>query len=238
MSMIEYTLDEHVALVTMNHGENRFSYDFFNAFHQALDELERDTKASVLVVSSAHEKIWSNGIDLDWLLPMIQEKGGDFAKAFSQDLVGLYRRILAYPMITVAAINGHAFAGGAILAASFDFRFMRSDRGYFCLPEVDIGIPLMPSMVAIMEKAVPMDKFWEMQFTGARLTGSECEERHIARKAVPLEELMDEVMAFVRPLRKRRDMLAEMKKITIKEIFRIIDEDDPAWLKSGRTGLG
>ena len=47
----------------------------------------------------------------------------------------LFARVLAFPRITVAAINGHAFAGGGMLALAHDFRVMRSDRGYFCLPE-------------------------------------------------------------------------------------------------------
>ena len=68
MALFEYQLDDHVALVTMNNGENRFTYDFLEAFEGLLEEIEQRTKATVLLVKSAHEKIWSNGIDLEWLL--------------------------------------------------------------------------------------------------------------------------------------------------------------------------
>ena len=237
MGMIDYELDDHVAVVTMNHGENKFSFEFFDVFHKVLDDILEKTDARVLVVKSSHEKIWSNGIDLDWLVPLIQQDR-EAAARFPVAITGLYRRLLMYPMITVAAINGHAFAGGCIMAAAFDFRFMRSDRGFLCLPEVNIGIPLTPSMVALMEKAVPMYKFLEMQYLGSRLTADECAQHNIVMKACQLDDLMGEVMAFAKQHRKERNMIQTMKEITNKEILRIFDEDDPAFFKSGKTGLG
>ena len=141
MALFEYQLDDHVALVTMNHGENRFTYDSLDAFEGLLEEIEQKTRATVLLVKSAHEKIWSNGIDLEWLLAEIG-RNPEAGIRFPERLMQFLRRLLTYPLITIAAINGHAFAGGAIMACAFDFRFMRTDRGYFCFPEVDIQIPL------------------------------------------------------------------------------------------------
>lgn len=48
--------------------------------------------------------------------------------------------MLTLPMPTVAAVTGHAFGGGALLAMAHDWRVMRGDRGYFCFPEVDIRL--------------------------------------------------------------------------------------------------
>ena len=67
MSLIEYRLDERVAVVTMKSGENRFNPEFLEAFEGLLDEIEHRTEATALLVGSAHEKIWSNGLDLEWL---------------------------------------------------------------------------------------------------------------------------------------------------------------------------
>ena len=120
--------------------KNRFNPDFCNAFLNNLDMVEKETHATTLLITSTHEKIFSNGIDLDWLVPVLQQNDIARAKDFFYLLNRLFRRLVTYPLLTVAAISGHAFAGGAILCCAFDFRFMRSDRGYFCFPEVDLGI--------------------------------------------------------------------------------------------------
>ncbi len=168
MAMAEYTLDEHVAVLTLNDGENRFNPDFLNALLDLLDRIENETDARTLVVDSAHEKIFSNGIDLEWLVPVLQNKDIAAAKDYFYLMNRLFKRILTYPMVTIAAINGHVFAGGAIFSCTFDFRFMRSDRGFFCLPEVDLGIPFLPGMNAILKKAIPVYQLEALQYTGMR----------------------------------------------------------------------
>jgi enoyl-CoA hydratase/carnithine racemase len=225
MSKFDFTLDDHVAILSMNSGENRFKFRFFDGFHEALDEIEQKTEAKVLVVRSGHEKIWSNGIDLDWLIPAVEKEGPAERDKFMAELYGLMKRILTYPMITIAAITGHAFAGGAFLAFAHDFRFMRSDRGWLCLPEVDIGMTLGPVFVAISKRALPMYLFEEMQYTGLRLTADQCAEHHIVRKACHINELMNEVLAWAKTLNKDRELIGKMKGETHQELIRIIDEN-------------
>jgi enoyl-CoA hydratase/carnithine racemase len=224
MAKFEYKLDEHVAVLTMNCGENRFNFPFFEGFLEILDEIEHHTEAKVLVVKSSHEKIWSNGIDLDWLVPAVEKDGRELGNKFLAEMYRFMKRVLAYPMLTVAAITGHAFAGGAFLSFAHDFRFMRSDRGWLCMPEVDINIPLGPVFLALSRRAVPTYKFEEMQFTGIRLTAQECVEHHIVRKAAHIDDLMNEVLAFAKTLNKDRKMIQKMKLETHKEILTTIDE--------------
>lgn len=234
MSMIEYSLDGHIAVVTMKNGENRFNLPFLTEFLNVLDILEKDTEATVLVVKSAHEKIFSNGIDLDWLMPFIQNNDIATSKKFINQLMALYKRILMYPMITVAAITGHAFAGGAIMVCYFDCRFMRSDRGFLCFPEVDLGIPFIPGMIAAMKRAVPAYKLVEMVYEGKRLTGQECEKHHIVTKACPMDTLMDEVFTFARATNKRRAVIRELKKEMNKPVLHALEVEDPPVIESGR----
>jgi len=233
MARVEYTLDEKVAIITMNDGENLFNLAFLDCFLTVLDEIENDTDANSLIVTSAHEKIFCNGIDLNWLAPFIQKNDMETAKAFFYTMMKLFKRILLYPMPTIAAISGHVFAGGAIMSCAFDFRFMRSDRGFFSFPEVDLGIPFLPGMIAIIKKAIPMYKFEEMQYTGKRATAEECEAHHIIMKACHMADLMNEALSFAKGLNKRREVIAEMKKRMYKDIVHIIDVEDPPMIESG-----
>ena len=237
MSAFDYTVDDTVAVVTMNSDENRFNPTFLKGFMRVLDQVEREERARTLVVRSAHEKIFSNGIDLEWLVPILQKNDIKSAKKFFYQLNDIFKRLLTYPMITIAAINGHAFAGGAILCCAFDFRFMRSDRGFFCFPEVDLGIPFLPGMSALLKKAMPMYKVEEMQYTGNRLTALDCQEHHIVRKACPLNELIDDTLEFAHSLKKDRKIVREMKQRLNRGIVQIMDEEDRPYIESGQYNI-
>jgi len=237
MSLVEYTLDENVAIVTFNDGENRFNPSFLDAVLSVLDDIEQNTEANALVVKSAHEKIFSNGIDLEWLYPYVQKKDLDTCKAFFYKLNDVFKRVLMYPMPTIAAMNGHSFAGGAILSCAFDFRFMRTQRGFFCFPEVDLGIPFLPGMTALLDKAIPKYKMVEMQLTGVRLPAEECEKHNIIVKAYPVEDLMNEVVSFAKAQNKRRVVILELKKILYKSVVHALDIEDPPIIESGRFNV-
>ena len=233
MAIIEYTLDESVAIVTMNDGDNRFNLAFLECFLTVLDEVENDTDANSLVVTSSHEKIFCNGIDLDWLAPFIQKNDTDTTKTFLYTMMRLFKRILLYPMPTIAAISGHVFAGGAIMSCAFDFRFMRSDRGFFSFPEVDLLAYPGEYTPLQRHRTIPMYKFEEMQYTGKRATADECEAHHIVMKTCHMDDLMSEALSFAKSLNKRREVIGEMKKRMYKDIVHTIDVEDPPMIESG-----
>ncbi|MDM8535356.1 enoyl-CoA hydratase/isomerase family protein [Desulfobacterales bacterium HSG17] len=238
MALVEYVIDESAAIVTLNNGENVFNPDFLNSFLNVLDEIEKDTQATALVVKSAHEKIFSNGIDLGWLTPVVQKNDLQGAKDFFYLLNKLFKQTLTSPMITIAAITGHSFAGGAIWSCAFDFRFMRSDRGFFCFPEVDLGIPFLPGMLGLLKKAIPMYKLEEMHHLGTRLTAEECEKHHIITKACHIDELVDHAVGFAKTVNKKREVVKEMKARLYKDIIHALDVEDIPYIESGKFNIG
>src|SRR3954447_20528432 len=137
--------DGHVWILHLGDDENRFSPDSMTAIVDAFDEVGAKPEPRALV-THASGKIWSNGLDLDWL-----GQNQDRAQEFVDQVHDLLAKFLAAPMPMVAAIQGHCFAAGAMLALAHDWRVMRADRGFFCLPEADINIPFTPGMSALIQ---------------------------------------------------------------------------------------
>ena len=236
MSSIEWKVDENIAILTMNIGENRFNLAFCNEMLAALNDIEKKTNVNALVVNATHEKIWSNGMDLDWLIPAVGRKDPDVEKFLDlQDK--MMKRMLFYPMITIAAITGHAFASGAIFACCFDLRFMRNDRGFLCFPEVDINIPFLHYMDALIKKALPKHMVEEAEFLGKRFTAGELEKYHVIRKACTLDELMKDATAFAKSLNKGRWIIGEMKKVMYKDIDYLMDHVERPNLDLGNVPI-
>jgi len=231
---IDLAWEGRIAVVSLNEGENRFNPPFLTAFMQKLDDIEKTADAAALVVRSTHEKIFSNGIDLGWLLPLIQKNEMETVIRFINQMMSLMRRLLVFPIPTIAAITGHAFAGGAIMCCYFDYRFMRTDRGYFCFPEVDLGIPFLPGMMAAIKKTIPRYMLHEMLCQGKRATAAECEAHHIITKACSIDRLMDEVMAFAKDLHKQRGILKAIKEGMNEDILHALDVEDQKVIQSGR----
>ncbi|MFT7306237.1 MAG: enoyl-CoA hydratase/carnithine racemase [Candidatus Azotimanducaceae bacterium] len=138
--MIDLTREGNVFLLTMNDGENRWNTTFVREFAEALDEVEASEGPASLVTTSAMEKFFSNGLDLEWRgSEDANHRGGD-REAFGAEFMYLMGRIITLPVPTIAAVNGHAFGAGFMCALCHDNRFQRADRGFMCANEVDIGM--------------------------------------------------------------------------------------------------
>ncbi|MBU3061674.1 enoyl-CoA hydratase/isomerase family protein [Nocardia sp. NEAU-G5] len=147
--------------------ENRFHPDWIDTFHALLDEAEASQGPAALVTVSTG-KFYSNGLDTDWLF-------GNFDRNcwYLDRVHSMYSRLLTFPMATVAAVNGHAFGAGAMLATSHDFRVMRADRGYWCLPEVHLGMPFTVAMNALVTERLTNQVAVEAMTTGRRYAAND-----------------------------------------------------------------
>jgi enoyl-CoA hydratase/carnithine racemase len=163
------TLDRHDTVFVLDLGdtENRFSPDWLTAVNAALDEVEGADGPRALV-TAATGKFFSNGLDLDWL-----GAHPDQHEEYVNDVHALLARLLALPVITVAALQGHTFAAGAMLSLTHDLRVMRADRGFWCLPEADIGIPFTRGMSALIQARLTPQTAHEAMTTARRYGGSD-----------------------------------------------------------------
>ena len=232
MSILEWKKDGNVAVMTMTNGENRHNPTFTDSILNAFDEIEKDENISSVVIASNDPKNWSQGIDLPWLMGAFNNKDYQAIKDFMYGLNKIFKRILLYPMPVIAAINGHAFGGGAIMACACDFRFMKSSKGFFCFPEIDISIPFLPGMICLVKKAFPYYKVEEAVYAGKRFGAKELEEHHVIMKACEDDEmLMREAIAFARTFTKKRSLCGEMKRRYHKQIIEVMDKEDPEYIE-------
>jgi enoyl-CoA hydratase/carnithine racemase len=172
-----------VFVLDLGAGENVFSPEWITAVNDHLDAAEKESPA--VLVTTGSGRFYSNGLDLDWLGTHL-----DRYDSYLDRVEGLTSRLLTFPMPTVAAMPGHAFGFGAILALAHDFRIMREDRGYFCLPEVDLGLPLSPGMVALLRAKLPPQTVVEAATTGRRYGGPEALAAGIVQGTSTLEALL------------------------------------------------
>jgi len=233
MAILEWKKDGTVAVLTMTNGENRFNPDFNAAMLQAFDEIEADPDLKAVVITSNDAKNWSLGIDLIWMMDKAVKKDLPAVRSFIYGANDVFRRILLFPMPVIAAINGHAFGDGSIMACCCDFRFMKADKGFFCFPEVDIDIPFLPGMLAMLRKAIPYYKMEDAVFSGKRMGARELEEHHMVVKACENEaDLMKEALDFARTFQKKRPIFGELKKRMNKNITDAMEQEDPVYIES------
>ncbi|MHB1906211.1 MAG: enoyl-CoA hydratase/isomerase family protein [Acidimicrobiales bacterium] len=202
------SFDGPVAVLTWDDGENRLNPASMDELSGQFAELaERDGPLAVVLTGVG--KLFSNGLDLASL-------GSDLAGVYGlvERLERLVAQLVVAPLYTVAAINGHCFAGGALLGCAFDRRVMRDDRGYWCMNEAEIGLALTEGLWAILENRLPRASAIEAMTTARRYGGPE------ALAAGIVEELSDEdhlveraVAAAARGSRLDRATLAHHKSL-------------------------
>lgn len=156
--------DGEIAVLDLGDDENRFSPEFLDAVDALLDTVL--DKGAHGLVTTADSKFYSNGLDLDWL-----GAHSDQGPWYVSRVQGLLARFLTLPIPTAAAVVGHAFGAGAMLAVAHDYRVMRADRGFFCFPEVDIQIPFTPGMAALIQAKLTPRAAVASMTTGRRFGG-------------------------------------------------------------------
>jgi len=185
--------DDKIAVLDLGDDENRFSPDFLDEINGVLDDVL--AAGAHGLVTTAGGKFYTNGLDLDWLMA-----NGDRTDWYVGRVHALLARVLTLPIPTAAAVVGHAFGAGAMLAIAHDFRVMRADRGFFCFPEVDIRIPFTPGMNALIQaKLTPQAQVASMT-TGRRFGGVDAQQFGIVDSTAGEGAVTPAAIEVLRPL--------------------------------------
>jgi Delta3-Delta2-enoyl-CoA isomerase len=230
MQWISLRREQGVAVLTLHHEkENRLNGPFTREIRDTLAEVDQDVSVKSLVITGEHEKYFCNGLDLQWMM----QQGRDNLELFLIQMTQLLKETALFGKPVVGAINGHAFGLGCIWSSGFDFRIMREDRGWACFPEMDINIPFLPGMLALCEHGLGRKTFREMAWTANRYTGPEAVEVGWAQEAVPAAQVVPRAVELARFMaQKQQPAFSVSKKTWAREIGKIIDELDPAAIRS------
>ncbi len=171
--MIDLERHDDVFVLTMNAAENRWNTRFVRAYAAALDELEASSGAAALVTASADSKFFSNGLDLDWVQDPAAHPQGGPREVFGAEFMALAARLMTLPLATVAAVNGHAFGAGFMIALCHDERVMRADRGYLCANEIEIGMRIPEPELALFKHKMSASAFAQTVLLARRWTGGD-----------------------------------------------------------------
>lgn len=186
--------DAEVFVLNLGDTENRFHPDWL-AEVQAHLETVATADGPRALVTTATGKFFSNGLDLDWVA-----QNGDKFLDYVISVHRLLARVLSLPVPSVAAIQGHAFAGGAMLALGHDFRVMRADRGFFCLPEVDINIPFSRGMSGLIQGRLSRKTAHEAMTTARRYGGTDALSAGIVDAVAHEDDVLTSAIELARPL--------------------------------------
>jgi enoyl-CoA hydratase/carnithine racemase len=222
--VIDLSRNGDVFVLQLDKADNRVHPELLAALDGALDEVERCAEPVALVTTGCG-RFYSNGLDIERLLGL---EGPEIA-AFLADLDRLFARLLTFPTATVAAINGHAFAAGGMLALAHDFRVMRADRGFFCLPEIDMAMkqPLDQGMYALLGAKLSPALLLDLLVTGRRVGGSEASLLRIVDEAVPEPEVLSRAVARAQALAgKDRETMAALKRGLWRNVLTVLERHD------------
>jgi len=223
--IVETAREGDVTVVRMRAGENRFNPASLAALNRALDAAEAGEGPGAVVLTG-EGRFFSNGLDLEWM----QQAGPGEPAQLLTSVHALFARVLASGAPVIGALNGHTFAAGAMLALACDERVMRADRGFFCLPEVDLGLPFTEGMDALVAAKLTKQAAHRLMCFGERIGGEEAAQRLVVERAVPEDEVVGAAVARGQELAaKKGPTLAQIKRTRYAPVLEALAGPPPAW---------
>jgi enoyl-CoA hydratase len=193
--MIEATRQGDVTILKLVHGKaNAFDIELCEAITARFNELR--TTSSRAMVLTGQGRMFSAGVDL----PRLIEGGADYVKRFLPALQKLYDTVFHHPKPVIAAVNGHAIAGGCVLACCADKRIAARDGGRIGVTELLVGVPFPAMAFEVMRFATAPKYFPDVILRGLTFPTDEALNRGLVDEVVDPAQLMDRALAEAQAL--------------------------------------
>ena len=204
--------------------EHRLNPVLLTQMEAALDGVEGNPAVRAVVVSG-EGRFWSNGLDLKWMDAFPAQ-----ADALQHRVERLLARLLTFPVPTVAALNGHTAAAGAMLALSLDQRVMNAHRGYFFVPGSHIGLIYSKGMAELLKAKTPNAMHNALIVQSARFTAAQLMDHKVVEKVAAPSSVLDEALTLAgvlsqhKPYEGQRDVMTGIKKRVYDKAFESLLE--------------
>lgn len=224
MDYLDLKKEGKIFILTLINGvnDNTFSNDVLKDYNAVMDEIEHTTENASLVITSDHPKTWSNGINLEWMMKLPENELLEF-------VVNLKRTILRMSLLnlpTIGCLTGNVYAAGAIMACGLDFRLMRSDRGRFCFPEINIHISFGGTFSEIIKLLPNHHALNELALTGAAWGGEECYPKNVVDAIYSAEELPQKAMEHAEIMAEKDRKTYTAIKHDLRKDLAIMQKED------------
>ena len=180
--VVELHLGAKGAELDESNPENRFRLEWLDEVERLLAEVSADPKRPLVLTATG--KFFTNGLDTDHIFA-----APDQLPAYLDRVHALYATILTLPVPTVAAVNGHAFGAGAMLALCADHLVMRTERGFWSLPEAALNMPFTRGMSTLLRTRLTDRTATEAMYTSRRYGAADAVAAGIVDEAVEADRL-------------------------------------------------
>jgi enoyl-CoA hydratase/carnithine racemase len=170
------------AILTLSRGvTNAINHELVDELSGIVRRLRDDPGCRGLVLTGANRKFFSIGLDIPWLFPLSRKDFTDFYKAFNRLCLDLF----TLPKPAIAALAGHAIAGGCILALCGDYRFIAEGKKLMGLNEIKLGVPVPYPADRILERLAGWGVAREIIDSGEFYSGPELLTRGLVDGVLP-----------------------------------------------------
>ena len=193
--MIHLEQSTSIAVLRLDHGRvSALDVELLAALDEALAAVQRSAARALVLTGTGTS--FSAGVDLFRLL----DGGPEYVRRFLPLLDAALRRLFLFPRPVVAAINGHAIAGGCILACAGDRRLLSEGKARLGVPELRVGVPFPVLALEMVRFATDPRTLQDLIYGGATFNAEEALRRGLVDEVVPGPELLDRAVAAAESL--------------------------------------
>jgi enoyl-CoA hydratase len=184
-----------VAVLQMTHGKaNAMDLGFCRELAAQVRACTQSSAGALVITGQG--RMFSAGVDL----PRLVAGGAAYAREFVPAMNHAFETLFAFSKPLVAAVNGHAIAGGCVMACCADYRMMAKDSGRIGVPELLVGVPFPAVPLEIVRFATPPQHLPTLVYRGLTVAPAEALNYGLIDEAVDADRVVDEAVAVAERL--------------------------------------